>query len=170
MRHLRTRTQPPPPPPKVVPITPQVELQARALVDCYLLDVPLDFSSLVMPSLLPSLLAHADLLARELADRSAEDRPTAEAYAAACAAIEKHRTRAAELQVQVDALARELAAARTSAASAPAANRSEADDLRALLREADTVWKDGTCDVVPDARPPGCACLGCRIHRAIQEG
>lgn len=165
MRHLRTRTQPPPPPPKVVPITPQVELQARALVDCYLLDVPLDFGSLVMPSLLPSLLAHADRLARELAAR-----PTVDAYAAASAAVEEQRARADQLHGRLDALVRQLGSATTQVPPAAPGDRSEADDLRALLREADTVWKDGTCDVVPDARPPGCACLGCRIHRAIQEG
>jgi hypothetical protein len=52
----------------------------------------------------------------------------------------------------------------------PAAERSRADELLALLREADEVWKDGACDVAEGQRPPGCGCLGCRIHRAIEEG
>jgi hypothetical protein len=170
---MRLRAQaahhpPAPAPLKVVPVDAQLELQARALIDCYLLGIDLDFGALTMPSILPSLLAHADQLARRLADAAAG--PTSDAYEAACRAIEKHRARADELQAHVDGLIRQMASATAPPTAEPPADRSEADGLRALLREADAVWKDGTCDVQPEARPVSCACLGCRIHRAIEEG
>ena len=52
----------------------------------------------------------------------------------------------------------------------PAAEASRADELLALLREANDTWDAADCDIATGTRPPGCACLGCRIHRATTEG